>query len=110
MAVDYEAAERIINNYVSDVKEVLPIKKVYLYGSYANGTAKWDSDVDLCFFSDDFAPEEIMKIIGRLFELKRKYNKYLCLEPNAFPASELQNDNPFVKEILRTGREIAIPA
>jgi hypothetical protein len=29
------------------------------------------------------------------------------VEPNAFPASELYNDNLFVKEILRTGREIA---
>ncbi|GHV28361.1 hypothetical protein AGMMS4952_11800 [Spirochaetia bacterium] len=28
-------------------------------------------------------------------------------EPNAFPTSELYNDNPFVKEILRTGEEIS---
>jgi hypothetical protein len=44
--------------------------------------------------------------MGQLYELKRRYNKYICLEPNAFPLSELDNDNPFVKEILRTGREI----
>jgi hypothetical protein len=31
-----------------------------------------------------------------------------CLEPNAFPASELANDNPFVKEVLRTRKEIKI--
>jgi len=106
MDVDYETAHRIINQYVSDVKAVLPIDKVYLYGSYANGTAKWDSDVDLCFFSDNFDIENIMQIIGRLFELKHRYNKHICLEPNAFPTSELHNDNPFVKEILRTGTEI----
>jgi len=105
-AVDYEAVRRIINQYVSDVKSVLSIDRVYLYGSYANGTAQWDSDVDLCFFSDSFAAQDIMQIIGRLFELKRRYNKYICLEPNAFPSSELDNDNPFVKEILRTGLEI----
>ena len=40
------------------------------------------------------------------FELKRRYNNDICLEPNAFPLSELNNDNPFVKEILRTGMEI----
>ena len=106
MAVDYEAAKRIINQYVSEVKAVLPIDKVYMYGSYANGTAEWDSDVDLCFFSDSFTPGDIIEITGRLFELKRQYNKYICLEPNAFPLSELENDNPFVKEILRTGIEI----
>jgi predicted nucleotidyltransferase len=106
MAVNYEAVKQIINQYVSDVRATLPIDKVYLYGSYANMTAQWDSDVDLCFFSDSFSPQEIMQIIGRLFELKRQYNKYICLEPNAFPLSELYNDNPFIKEILRTGKEI----
>jgi len=106
MDVDYETVHRIIDQYVSDVKTVIPIDKVYLYGSYANGTAKWDSDVDLCFFSNSFDTENTMQIIGRLFELKRRYNKHICLEPNAFPTSELNNDNPFVKEILRTGTEI----
>ena len=108
MAVDYEAVRQIINQYVSEVKDVLPIDKVYLYGSYANGTAEWDSDVDLCFFSDSFAPEDIFNITRQLFELKRQYNKMICLEPNAFPLSELNNDNPFVKEILRTGQEILL--
>jgi len=106
MAVDYETARQIISQYVSDVKAVMSIDKVYLYGSYVNGTARWDSDVDICFFSDSFTDENTMRIIGRLFELKRRYNKYICLEPNAFPLSELDNDNPFVKEILRTGTEI----
>ena len=106
MAVDYETAQQIISQFVSDVRAVMPIEKVYLYGSYANGTAQWDSDVDLCFFSSSFADENIMQIIGHLFELKRRYNKFLCLEPNAFPLSELSNDNPFVKEIIRTGTEI----
>jgi predicted nucleotidyltransferase len=108
MAVDYETARRIINQYISDVKAVMPIDKVYLYGSYANSTARWDSDVDLCFFSESFTVENTMQTIGNLFKLKRRYNKYICLEPNAFPLSELSNDNPFVKEILRTGTEISV--
>ena len=106
MAVNYEEVKRIIGQYVSEVKEALPIDKVYLYGSYANGTAQWDSDVDLCFFSSSFTSQGIMNVLDRLFELKRKYNRFICLEPNAFPASELTNDNPFVKEIVRTGKEI----
>ena len=106
MAIDHETAQQIINQYVSEVKAVLPIDKVYLYGSYAKGSAKWDSDVDLCFFSDSFTSQETMQVLGKLFALKRGYNEYVCLEPNAFPTSELYNDNPFVKEILRTGQEI----
>ena len=106
MAVDYEAANRIIRNYIADVRSVMPIDKVYLYGSYANGTAQWDSDIDLCFFSNGFENENIMNVMELLFEIKRRYNKQVCLEPNAFPTSELENDNPFVKEIIRTGQEI----
>jgi len=106
MAVDYETANRIIRNYIADVRSVMPIDKVYLYGSYANGTAQWDSDIDLCFFSNGFENENIMNVMELLFEIKRRYNKQVCLEPNAFPASELENDNPFVKEIIRTGQEI----
>ena len=107
MVIDYEAARKIINQYIVDVKTELPINEVYLYGSYANGTAQWDSDVDLCFFSDSFSSDNIMDNIGRLYELKRNYNKFICIEPNAFPTSELYNDNPFVKEILRTGQRIS---
>ena len=106
MAVDYEAVHRIVERYVADVRAALPIDKVYLYGSYAKGTAQWDSDVDLCFFSESFDREDREQIIGRLYEIKHQYDRFVCLEPNAFPLSELENDNPFVKEILRTGTEI----
>ena len=106
MAIDYETAKQVINQYISEVNAVMPVDKVYLYGSYANGTAKWDSDIDLCFFSNSFAEDNMLNILEELFRLKRHYNKYFCLEPNAFPLAELKNDNPFVKEILRTGTEI----
>ena len=99
MLVEAETIDKIIKQYILDVKAELPINKVYLYGSYSNGTAQWDSDVDLCFFSDSFTAGNIMNTIGKLYELKRTYNKYICLEPNAFPTSELYNDNPFLKEI-----------
>jgi predicted nucleotidyltransferase len=90
------------------VKAAMPVDRVFLYGSYASKTARWDSDVDLCFFSRAFEGKDILAVLDSLWALKIKYNRDLCLEPNAFPASELENDNPFVKEILRTGREIVV--
>jgi predicted nucleotidyltransferase len=87
---------------------VLPIDKVYLYGSYARGTAQWDSDVDLCFFSSSFKRGAIFDTLGTLCQLKEHYDKEVCIEPNAFTSAELENDNPFVKEILRTGFEITV--
>jgi predicted nucleotidyltransferase len=106
MVVDYEAVNKMIHQYVADVKARMPIDKVYLYGSYARNDAQWDSDVDLCFFSNCFDNRTILASLNTLWEIKRPYNSKVCFGPNAFPTSELYNDNPFVKEILRTGKEI----
>jgi predicted nucleotidyltransferase len=106
MVVDHDAVNTTIRQYVREVKAQIPIDKVYLYGSHASGKAEWDSDVDLCFFSDTFGSGEIFDVLEKLWKLKEKYNKEICIEPNAFPSAELYNDNPFVKEFLRTGLEI----
>jgi predicted nucleotidyltransferase len=109
MATDIEAVTPIIQQYVADVKKAMPIDKVYLYGSYAKGAYRETSDVDICFFSHAFESRRTLDILTDLFYLKIKYDRDILIEPNAFPTSELYNDNPFVKEILRTGREIASP-
>jgi predicted nucleotidyltransferase len=106
MAVDLETVKRIAGQYIADVKQKMPIDKVYLYGSYAKGTAREDSDVDLCFFSEHFASKRSWDVLSELFYIKIKYDKELLMEPNAFPTSEIYKDNPFVKEIIRTGYEL----
>ena len=110
MAANIETIDNIIQQYIADVKKTISIDKVYLYGSYIKGTWHENSDVDICFFSQAFESRRSLDILTELFYLKIKYDKDVLIEPNAFPTSELYNDNPFVKEILRTGREITIPA
>jgi len=107
MADDIQAIISIVRQYIADVKKAMPIDKVYLYGSYAKGTQRENSDVDICFFSKAFESRRDLDVLTDLFYLKIKYDKDIAIEPCAFPVSELYNDNPFVKEILRTGREIA---
>jgi predicted nucleotidyltransferase len=108
MVTDIEAVTTILRQYIADVKRAMPIDKVYLYGSYASGTAREDSDVDVCFFSEAFASRRTLDVLTELFYLKIKYDKDILIEPNAFPTAELFNDNPFVKEVLRTGKEVAV--
>jgi len=107
MVTDFETVNAFVQQYIADVKKVMPIDKVYLYGSYAKGIQRENSDVDICFFSPAFESQNSLDILTKLFYLKIKYDKDVLIEPNAFPVSALYNDNPFVKEILRTGREIA---
>jgi predicted nucleotidyltransferase len=105
VAFDIETVNKTISSYVADVKNALPIDRAFLFGSCAKGTATEQSDIDICFFSRSFENLPSIDIVTRLFRLTRKY-KGIDIEPCGFPTSELENDNPFVKEILRTGREL----
>jgi predicted nucleotidyltransferase len=105
MAVDFEAITQLCRQYADDVRRTMPVGKVVLFGSYAKGTADDQSDIDICFFLDSYGGKKRMDIMVDLFELMHRY-KRVPFEPIAFETSELDNDNPFVKEILRTGREI----
>jgi len=106
MVTGNETVDTAVQQYIADVKKAMPIDKVYLYGSYAKGTQQKNSDVDICFFSKAFESKRSLDVLTELFYLKIQYDKDILIEPNAFPVSEMYNDNPFVKEILRTGREI----
>ena len=107
MAANIEAVRLAISGYVTEVKNAMPIDRAFLFGSYAKGAARADSDIDLCFFSHNFENQPAVGIISRLLSMTHKYRD-VYIEPHIFPTSELQNDNPFVKEILRTGKEILL--
>ncbi|MDR3109455.1 MAG: nucleotidyltransferase domain-containing protein [Planctomycetaceae bacterium] len=108
MVIDEQTLNERIEDYVADVRRDMPIDCVYLFGSYANGTPSEWSDIDLCFFSSDTASQRTVDMTVRLLELACKYNPEVCFEPHCFHTSEPENDNPFVKEVLRTGRKISL--
>ncbi len=72
MAFDIEAVNGIVRNYVEDVKNAVPVDRVFLFGSHAKGTATEQSDIDLCFFSQAFENLSMADIMRRLFRLTRK--------------------------------------
>ena len=105
MVVDFENVKRVAIDYAENARKVLPVSKVVLFGSFARGTATELSDVDICFFLNDFGNKSRVDIIGELLRLCRTY-KGAFFEPIAFQTSEIERGNPFVKEILSTGIEI----
>jgi len=105
MAFDDETLNQTVSSYVADVKNAMPIDRAFLYGSYANGTATAHSDIDICFFSNSFENRTSIDIMKQLLRLTRKY-KGIDIQPRGYPTSDLNANNPFVKEILRTGREV----
>ena len=105
MAINNEAVSEAIEAYVTDVKNAMPIDMVYLFGSYAKGAADEHSDIDLCFFSENFENQDTMEVVKLLYRMTRPY-KGMDIQPCVFARSDLETDNPFVKEILRTGKAL----
>lgn len=81
----------------------IKIGKVYLYGSYTNGSYNKNSDIDLAIFLDvddiDGFEEDAL-----LMKLRRKVD--LNIEPHAFAKTDFDSLNPFVNEIIKHGEKI----
>jgi predicted nucleotidyltransferase len=104
MAANIEAVIEEARRYANEVRRHLPVEKVYLFGSYAKGTADEESDVDVAFFLRDYGGKTRFDIGVELLRFCR--NSKVCFEPLVFEITEIERDNPFVNRILRTGLEI----
>jgi len=101
---DKKRIYQIIHQYLGVLKENnLNYTRVYLYGSYAKGNYKKDSDIDLAIVSDDFSGDVIDDQL-LLMKLRRKVD--LRIEPQPFLIKEFSVDDPYVKTIIETGEEI----
>jgi predicted nucleotidyltransferase len=105
MALNLETIISKAKAYAEDAKRTLPVEKVFLYGSYAKGTASEQSDIDICFFLRNFGNQDRIEILTELLTVLCKHND-LYFEPNVFEMDDIPRGNPFVKEVLRTGIEI----
>ncbi len=97
----------MIEDYINDIKRHIQVDKVILYGSYAKGTNTKDSDIDLAIFSDSFNDKNFIETTSFLFRFARKYKDF-CIEPIGFTTTDLKDNNPFIKEILSTGKEMSV--
>jgi hypothetical protein len=106
MAVDFEAVTKIAQNYAADVGRELPLDKAILFGSYANETATELSDIDICFFLKSYNGKRSVDLVTQILGIGGE--KYCCVgfEPIVFETSDIQNDNPFIREILATGKDL----
>ena len=107
MDVITQKIDEIAKGFVDEIRKHIIVNKAYLYGSYAKGTFDEDSDLDIAIFSENFKDKRHVEVNTFLFSLARRY-KGICIEPIGFTDSEIKNNNPFVREIIETGKEIII--
>jgi hypothetical protein len=67
-----------IKNAITDILAKYPIKKISLFGSYVNGDAKEDSDIDLLveFLSPNVS---LLTLSDMKYEIESKLNKEVDL-------------------------------
>ena len=93
-----EEITSIAEKYADLVKEEMNVESVYLFGSFVNGNHDRDSDIDIAVITDDFSGD-IVEDTLKLMKIRRKVDTRI--EPHP-----LRKDNPFVREVIATGRRI----
>jgi predicted nucleotidyltransferase len=101
-----EVVTSAVRIYADKVRRVFPVVKAFLFGSWAKGTETEYSDVDVCFFLENFGGRSKMDILIDLSLIKLDFY-WLGIEPHVLLASSLEDDEDFFSiEILKTGIEI----
>lgn len=83
-------------------KNSYPVQKVYVFGSYAKGNMREDSDIDLAVVLKNLRNSFYTQV--ELMKLRRDFD--LRIEPHPFDETDFNSSNPFVNEILSTGIQI----
>lgn len=105
MAKSADFVEKELKDFVALIRKTYDVYAVVLYGSYAEGRANDDSDIDVAVFSDDFGkdPYEEMKA---LFRLRRQIDTDIEPLPFSRDAYFSCDTAEFVTEIVRKGKVI----
>jgi predicted nucleotidyltransferase len=91
-----------VREYVRELERLgVPVERVMLYGSYGQGRASEESDIDLAVFSEVFGSPDHAEFSGILSEAK--WNTEPMIEAMGFHPSVLENVRPisFMNEIVR---------
>jgi len=86
---------------VIDSKFPMTIENVYLFGSYAKGTQREHSDIDVAFVVNHFKGN-FSKVISPIWKLRRQID--FRIEPHIIARDT--DYTGFIDEIRRTGIEI----
>ena len=88
--------------YIQQIPIDMDLRKAFLFGSYAKGGERKDSDIDIALVigkMDDF-----FLIQRQLMRLRRKVD--LRIEPHPILEKDFNIQNPFAYEIQKTGIEL----
>ncbi|HDZ18491.1 hypothetical protein LCGC14_2095740 [marine sediment metagenome] len=101
-----ENIDKILNEIIEKLKRKYKPIKVILYGSYARGSPRDDSDIDLLILkkTNERRIERIVKVKKIIYNPERK----IPISPLIYSPTELNErlemGDDFIKEILKKGK------
>ncbi len=98
--MDKEQAIELARRYKAAIAERLPVKALYLYGSFSKGNFNADSDIDVAVIVERLS-EDYFEDTPLLWKIKRKISN--LIEP-VLLTEDL--NNPLYSDIIKTGLEI----
>ncbi|MFH0725834.1 MAG: nucleotidyltransferase domain-containing protein [Pseudomonadota bacterium] len=107
MALSEDQLTEIIKGFITRLKQEIPIKEVFLFGSGANGEFKDHSDVDIAVISNWFEGKPKIKNMQYLSRIAASCNS--IIEALPFTEEEYRNldKRTFLARIVRTGRSFS---
>jgi uncharacterized protein len=90
--------------YVSQIPGDLGLKRVYLFGSHAQGLEREESNIDIALVLDNMP--DFFATQMKLMRLRRKID--LRIEPHPICKKNFNSGNPFACEIKKYGIEITL--
>ena len=103
--------EEIQRDLLTCLQQINPVK-IILFGSYADGTAGPDSDIDLLVVTDDpFLPKNFseknaiyLRVANTIVDIEKKTPIDLIVHTRAMHKKFIQLDGMFAKQITSKGK------
>lgn len=97
---------RIAKKFVARLQEEIPVDRAIVFGSYARGTPKVYSDLDIAIFSSAFRHNREIEDMQYLFKVAQDVDT--LIEPYPFLPKEIKHvtAGSLLEKILQTGKTI----
>lgn len=89
--------------FAENLQDHIQIHSLYVYSSYANGTYREDSNIDIAVIADGFTGD-LIEDTFMMMKIRREVDNRI--EPHPFSVEEFNESDPIVKEVIRTGIRI----
>lgn len=106
MAAVTDTAIEIIKRYIAELAHHnIPVREAILFGSYARGTVKEESDIDVALISNSFTGDRFADRRA-IVPFRRKIDNRI--EPMPFRPEHFAEGGALADEIKRTGIRIEV--